>query len=240
MMIKMRIGNISFEPGLAATIASAALIALTLWLGNWQLNRAEEKRGRQSLLEARMNDTPVRLTAAGPDAQALIYRRVRATGRWIAARQFYVDNRIRDGRAGFEVITPLELQPGPGVVLVNRGWIARSAEYPRAPRVDVPEGPVEVAGLATRPPERYLELSPQANAGDVWQNLSIERFGKAAALAVLPVVVLLDAPPAGLAAVHERPDARIEKHIEYAFTWFALAATTLALWLGLNVKRVRP
>lgn len=216
------------------------MVALTLWLGNWQLDRAEEKRGRQALLEARMNDTPVRLTAAGPDAQSLIYRRVRAHGQWIAARQFFVDNRIHDGRAGFDVITPLELSPGPGVVLVNRGWIGRTADYPRAPRVPVPEGSAEIAGLATRPPERFLELSPQAVSGDVWQNLSIERFGKAAGLALLPVVVLLETPPAGLAAVHERPDARIEKHIEYAFTWFALAATTLALWLGLNFKRVRP
>lgn len=220
-----------------ASVAAAAVIALTLWLGNWQLNRAEEKRARQSLLEARMNDTPVRLTAAGPDAQSLLYRRVRAAGRWIAARQIYVDNRIHEGRAGFEVITPLELQPGPGVVLVNRGWIARTGEYPRAPKVDVPAAPVEIAGIATRPPERFLELSPQTVAGDVWQNLSIERFGKATGLAVLPVVVVLDTPSAGLVPVHERPDARIEKHIEYAFTWFALAATTLALWLGLNLKK---
>ena len=56
---------------------------------------------------------------------------------------------------------------------------------------------------------------------------------------MLPVVVLLETPPAGLAAVHETPNARVEKHIEYALTWFALAATTFALWLGLNFKRVR-
>jgi surfeit locus 1 family protein len=240
MMTTIRMGRFSFEPGLVATVAAAALIALTVWLGNWQLGRAEEKRARQALLEARMNDTPVRLTGAGPDAQSLLYRRVGAAGRWIGSKQFYVDNRIRDGRAGFEVITPLELKPGPGVVLVNRGWIARTADYPRAPRVAVPDAPAEISGLAIRPPERFLELSPQAVSGDVWQNLSIERFAKASGLALLPVVVLLDAPPAGLAAVIEKPDARIEKHIEYAFTWFALAATAFALWLGLNMKRARP
>jgi surfeit locus 1 family protein len=237
MTMTIRIGGFSFEPGLVASVAAAAVIALTLWLGNWQVNRAEEKRARQSLLEARMNDTPVRLTAAGPDAQSLLYRRVHAAGRWIAAKQFYVDNRIHEGRAGFEVITPLALEPGPGVVLVNRGWIARTGDYPRAPKVEVPAGPVEVAGIATRPPERFLELSSRTVAADVWQNLSIERFGQVAGLAVLPVVVLLDRPPAALVAVREKPAARIEKHIEYAFTWFALAATTFALWLGLNLKR---
>ena len=192
------------------------MIALTLWLGNWQLNRAQEKRERQALLESRMNDNPLTLTAAGRDPQPLLYRRVRAAGRWLAARQFYVDNQIREGRAGFHVITPLELAPGPGVLLVNR---------------------VEVAGVATRPPARYLELSPQTVMGDVWQNLSIERFASASGLAVAPVVVLLESPPQGLAAVSEKPDAGVAKHIEYAFTWFALAATAFALWLALNLKR---
>jgi surfeit locus 1 family protein len=237
MMMRIRIGRLSFEPGLVATAAAAGLIALTLWLGNWQMGRAQEKRERQALLEARMNDNPVVLTAAGPDAGPLLYRRVRAAGRWMGERQFFVDNRIRDGRAGFHVITPLELEPGPGVLLVNRGWIARTAGYPRPPGVGVPSGRVEIAGLATRPPARVLELSPETITGDVWQNLSIERFARVSGLAVLPVVALLDSPPAGLAAVGERPDAGIAKHVEYAFTWFALAATAFALWLVLNFRR---
>ena len=214
----------------------AAVVALTLWLGNWQVNRAQEKRERQALFEVRMNDTPVRLTGAAP-ADGILYRRVHASGRWIPERQFYVDNRIRDGRAGFEVITPLALAGSDAALLVNRGWIARDADYPRAPRVEVPAGPVEVAGLATRPPARFLELSPQQVAGDVWQNLSIERYAAAAGLKLVPVVVLQDPAAPGLAAVRETPDAGVAKHVEYAFTWFSLAATAFTLWLVLNVKR---
>ena len=238
MRITIRIGRYSFEPGLVATAAACGLIALTLWLGDWQLGRAQEKRERQALFEARMNDTPVHLTGAVATADALLYRRVRAAGRWVGERQFFVDNRIHDGRAGFDVITPLAIEGGgASVVLVNRGWIARTADYPRAPRVAVPEGPVQVSGLATRPPARFLELSPATISGDVWQNLSIERFAAHTGLVTLPVVVLLEAPPAGLAAVRETPDAGIAKHVEYAFTWFALAATALVLWVALNLRR---
>lgn len=222
------------------TVAAAALIALTLGLGNWQLGRADEKRERQALLETRVNDTPIDLGAGAMAAEALLYRRVRAAGRWIAERQFFVDNRIREGRAGFHVITPLAIEgAGDAVVLVNRGWVARTAEYPRAPRVAVPPGRVEVSGLATRPPARVLELSSSTVAGDVWQNLSIERYGRASGLALLPVVVLLGVPAPGLAAVTETPDAGIGKHVEYAFTWFALAATALVLWVALNLRRAR-
>lgn len=213
------------------------LVGLTLWLGNWQMNRAEEKRERQVLYEARSNDTPVRLTGAVADPAPLLYRRVRASGRWIAERQFYVDNRIRDGRAGFHVITPLAIEGAAAAVLVNRGWVARTADYPRAPRIAAPAGRVDVAGMATRPPARVLELSGETVSGEVWQNLSIERYAAHSRLALVPVVVLADAPGEGLTAVRETPDAGITRHIEYAFTWFALAATAFGLWLALNLKR---
>jgi surfeit locus 1 family protein len=209
----IRIGNYSFAPRLIPTAAALAMIALTLWLGNWQMNRAQEKRERQALFEARSHDTAVRLTGAVPAADPLLYRRVTVTGTWMADRQFYVDNRIREGRAGFHVVTPLAIDGAGAAVLVNRGWVARGPEYPRAPRVAVPAGRIEVAGMAIRPPARVLELSSETVAGDVWQNLSIERYAAHARLALLPVVVLADAPAAGLAPVREVPDAGIAKHI---------------------------
>ena len=151
----------------------------------------------------------------------------------------FIDNQIREGRAGFHVVTPLRIDGSRDAVLVNRGWIARSRAYPRPPDVDVPQGRVEVSGIATRPPARYLELSPDTIAGNVWQNLSIERYRSRTGLAVLPVVVLMDSAAPGLSAVREKPDAGIAKHQEYALTWFALAATALVLWVALNLRRRR-
>ena len=221
------------------TVAAAAFIALTLWLALWQVDRAAEKSHRQALFDARLADAPVRLTGSVPSPDALMYRQVRASGEWAAEHQVFIDNQIRDGRAGFHVITPLRIDGSRDAVLVNRGWIARGRDYPRSPDVAVPQGRVEVSGLAIRPPARYLELSPDTIAGNVWQNLSIERYRSHTGLAVLPVVVLMDSAPPGLAAVREKPDAGIAKHQEYALTWFALAATALVLWVALNLRRIR-
>lgn len=215
------------------------MIALTVSLGRWQMHRAEEKEARQALLERRMAEPPLRLTGPVAAAEPLLFRRVHAEGEWIAERQIYLDNQIRGGRAGFAVVTPLRLGAGPAVVLVNRGWTPRGPEYPRAPRIDVPPGPATVEGLATTPPARYLELSSETVTGDVWQNLSIERYRRATGLEVLPILVLADPPAPKLAAFSERPDAGVAKHREYEFTWFSLAATVLVLWVVLNVRRVR-
>jgi cytochrome oxidase assembly protein ShyY1 len=125
-------------------------------------------------------------------------------------------------------------------VLVNRGWIARSAAYPAPPAVTVPEGEMVVEGLATVPPARVLELAPEATTGSVRQNLSIARYAAGSKRDVLPVVILASPPGAGLAAVDEKPDAGIDKHREYALTWFSLAVTIAALWVGLNLRKAAP
>lgn len=235
----MTIGGFVFAPRAVPTIAAAALIALTVSLGRWQAHRAVEKDERQALLEARVREPEVRLTGAVPSADPLLFRHVRAAGRWVRAGQIYVDNQVLDGRAGFEVVTPLKLDGSDAAVLVNRGWVARTDEYPRAPDVPVPPGPVEVAGLATLPPARYLELSSDTISGPVWQNLSIARYRAHTGMAVLPIVILADPPGPGLARITQSPDAGSARHREYELTWFSLAITTLALWVTGNLRRAR-
>jgi surfeit locus 1 family protein len=232
-------GPFSFSPGLVTTLAAAALVALLLSLGRWQVNRAHEKETKQALFDARIHDAPVRLTGPVDSAEPLLYRQVRAAGTWMPEHQIFIDNQIRGGRAGFAVVTPLQLEGVKEAVLVNRGWITRDAQYPRPPKAEVPAGRVEVNGMASLPPARFLELSAETVSGDVWQNLSLERYRARTGLAVLPIVILQSSPSAGLAAFTEKPDAGAAKHREYALTWFALAATTLVLWVVLNLKRVR-
>ena len=234
----MRVGPFEFVPRLVPTLAAAVMIALLLSLGRWQTMRAAEKQTRQDLFESRMQAAPLALGGAPASADELLYRRVVASGRYVPDAQIYIDNRLHAGRAGFHVITPLKIDGADAAVLVNRGWIARTAAYPKAPQVAVPEGTVRVAGLATRPPARVLELSAQTVTGDVWQNLSIERYRERTGRPVLPVVVLAAPPAPGLAAVEERPNAGIEKHREYALTWFSLAVTVLVIWIALNVRRL--
>ena len=234
----MRIGSFAFKPAPWPSVGAAVFIALTLSLGVWQTNRGDEKEARQRLLEERIREAPLALTGSVASAEPLLYRKVRAAGEFVAAGQVFVDNQVLGGRAGYFVVTPLRLRDG-SLVLVNRGWIARGAKYPEAPPVAVPRGVVEVTGLATLPPRRFLELGKETVSGAVWQNLSIDRYRATTRAAVAPVVVLADAPGAGLVAVHEAPDAGVAKHREYALTWFSLAATALVLWIALNVKRVR-
>ena len=233
----MRIGAFAFTPRIVPTVAAFALMALTLWLGNWQDRRATEKAGRQALLEARVAAEPLAVTGAGGTGEDLLFRRLRAQGRFVPQGQIFIDNRVHGDRAGYHVITPFRLDGSGAILLVNRGWIARSPAYPAPPAAPVPEGDRTIGGLAVLPPARFLELSADTIEGNVWQNLSIERYAKRAGAPVVPVLLLAAPPGEGLAAVEERPDAGIAKHREYSLTWYSLAVTLAVLWVALNLRR---
>ncbi len=241
-MTNMRIANryFSFKPGPWPTAGAAIMIALTLHLANWQRNRAAEKRILQNHFEERVRAAPILLGSLDAAPELLQYRRVVAQGQWLPGSEIYLDNKTEGGIAGYQLITPLRLKGGQKTVLVNRGWIARSPSYPNPPVVATPSGDVEVAGMIVMPSTHFLELSETSMVGNVWQNLTIERFRRNRQIAVLPFVVLAESespdslPPLKKSA--ETPNAGVEKHVEYMLTWLSLAGTVFALWLVLNLK----
>ncbi|MDE3010408.1 MAG: SURF1 family protein [Pseudomonadota bacterium] len=217
------------------TVAAVAVVLATALLGRWQLQRADEKALLQAALEARAHAPSLDLAAlaatlrAASEADALRFRPAHAHGHYLPQGQILIDNREHDGVPGYHVLTPLDLGGG-RAVLVNRGFVARDAGYPRAPAVAVPGDAVEVAGTLALAHSRYLELSADTINGQVWQNLRIDQYTARTGISVLPLVLLADPPGAGLLAVHETPDANIAMHRGYAFQWFSLCATTVLLY----------
>ena len=69
-------------------------------------------------------------------------------GQFLPERTLYLDNRVLQGRAGYNVVTPLQMGPDGPLVLVNRGWIAVGQTRAVLPAVPVPQGPVQVEGMA--------------------------------------------------------------------------------------------
>jgi surfeit locus 1 family protein len=235
--------EISFTPSLLPTLAALIAVSLTLYLAIWQQGRAAEKRTLQAEYSARTQAPPVVLSSDLRKIENVSdyrYRFAAARGEWQGANQIFIDNKFSDGGAvGYHVITPLKIADNNAVVLVNRGWVARSPSYPVLPAVDTPAGEVEVQGQLIIPSKRFLELTANATEGNVWQNLTIERYQQAMKIDVLPWILLaskISPPSTGLALQSERPDAGVEKHVEYMLTWYSLALTVVALWIGLNLR----
>jgi surfeit locus 1 family protein len=216
---------------LVPTLATVVAVIVFATAGNWQRSRMEQKQALQAAYEAAGAAAPERLPALPADWGALRYRRVELTGRYDAARQILIDNRVREGRAGYHVVTPLVQDDG-RAILVNRGFVAAGATRSELPQVPAPSGPVTVRGRIALPVDG-LRLGDDAPSGVVWQHLDPARFASATGLAVLPVIVLqaaADAPADGLARDWPDPDFGVDKHRIYMVQWYLFAALAIGLW----------
>jgi surfeit locus 1 family protein len=227
------------RPRFLPTLATLVAIVLFTSAGEWQRGRMAQKAALRAQFDAAIAAAPMALPATMSDGAALRYRPVIVTGTFDATHQILIDNKVQDGRAGFHVVTPLELTDG-RVVLVDRGWVAAGALRAQLPEALPPPGRVVLTGRINIPTTNYVELERDTPAGVVWQNLDPARFAQATRLAILPVVIEQTAPLDAadtLVRVWPEPDFGIERHRIYMVQWYLFAATALGLWLYFHVFR---
>ena len=228
-----------FRPGVAATLAAAAVIATTGLLGRWQLHRAAFKQQLQDEYAMRALQPPLHLLPDRPaSADALHYRRVEASGTFDPRWDLLVDNKSLGERVGYHAFGLLVMDGSNRGVLVDRGWLPRTAAYPEPPPTRLPAGHVVLSGIADNPNPRYVELSGEVVDGRVWQNISVDRFRARSGRDVLPILLVQQSDTGdGLTRAWSAPDTGIATHRGYALQWFALSATALVFWAVTSFSR---
>ena len=227
--------RLRFQPRLPATIATVAAMLVFVALGQWQLNRAADKRALAA-----------DYASAGPtlalptDSRSLPrYQRVTARGRYDPDHQFLLDNQIHEGLAGVRVLTPLVLAGG-GRVLVNRGWLPFGATRADLPDIAVDGNERVIAGRLDDLPRPGILLG--APPGSAWPRLvnypTMDELAAALGKDLHSRVILLDAGVAdGYVRDWQLPGTTTDRHIGYAVQWFAFAATAFAIWLAVSLRR---
>ena len=221
-------------------IVALLAAALTARLGVWQLDRAQQKLDLQAAIDAEAARAPLANAEMSASA-ALLHRRVVLRGTWVSERTVWLDNRPMDGRAGFYVVTPLQLAGRADAVLVQRGWVPRDPVQRDLLRpVPTPGGEVEVVGRLAASPSRLYELG-DGSGGPIRQNLDPAAFAVESGLTLLPLTVVqtAGADEDGLLRHWPAPDLGLHKHYGYAFQWFALCALILALYVWFQHLRPR-
>jgi len=239
-------GMRQYVPATAAIVAVAALS----WLGLWQLERADEKERRERMFAERTGDAPILLNErlspmpSRLDPDWWRYRRVEIAGEMLAARQYLLDNRTRNGVAGYQVHAPMRVTGLDRFVLVNRGWVEAGLRREQRPDVSLTSSETVISGVVEHPRQTPL-LGDDGYSGSTWpkvvQRIDLEKTAQDLDHQVLPFVVLMDAAlPHGF--VREwTPHLGIgpERHRGYALQWFSLAAAVAVLWIVLKVRGAR-
>jgi len=159
--------------------ATLTVVAVTLRLGWWQLDRAAERQALHDALQARMSQPALELSGLAStvsQAEQQHFRAILLEGRWLAAHTIFLDNRVQSDRNGMLVVTPLALPDGSAVVVL-RGWVAHDPmQRSSVPRLALPSGePVRLEGRIVPPPSRYFEMAADT-PGPIRQNLDLAGY----------------------------------------------------------------
>lgn len=223
------------------TLVALALAALCLRLGFWQWHRGLDREAawqRFARGADRVLDLDERGGTRDPGAVAL-FQRVRVSGRLDGAHQFLLDNLTYRGRAGYEVLTPLERDGAPSL-LVDRGWVPFTGSRARLPDVAVESAPVSVTGrMAPLPAAGLASGRAPPDSSARWPKVTsypnILELRAALGEPLAERILLLDpAEPRGFAREWRPPGLAPARHFAYAIEWWVFASLAIGGWVLLS------
>jgi surfeit locus 1 family protein len=217
-------------PGALALV----MLAVLLGLGTWQVARKGWKEALIATLDKRAGDAAVALpppdqwSSLTPDNSE--FTRVRAHVEFLKARDALVFSggaALRDDAkgTGYFVFAPATL-PGGQRVVINRGFVPAKA-YPAA------VGPKDIVGALRFPESPSWFVADHDAAGDIWTVRDPAAMARLLGWgAVAPFYIEQEAPvpPGGLPhPAPLKPQLRNE-HLQYAITWYGLAAVLVVMF----------
>lgn len=239
-------------PWLVALLGCFAFVTL-LMLGTWQVQRLQWKQALIATIDARKDAAPLPLAeieALYKSTGDVDYMAVAATGTFHHGGERHFLSTWK-GRSGFFVYTPFELTDG-RFVFVNRGFVPYDLkDQSKRPEGQV-EGQVTVTGLARNPLSQKSSILLPDNdpAKNIFYWKDRDAMARSANLRagadIVPVFIDADAAPnpggypAGGVTLIDLPNS----HLQYAVTWYGLAAALAAImgiawWRWLSSPRLR-
>lgn len=206
---------------LVSAIVLGAL-AVLVGLGLWQLDRRGWKQALLADLDAQLAAPPISLESA--PTEDLAWRRAKVHGTWITAKPpARIRSRTLHGQAGADFAAPFQLANGDALI-VRLGWMRDPSEPPT-----LPAGQATIEGVLF-PTPRPTAFTPDNTPPDRWLWLAPKPIAVAAGLPAAktsPLALNLQDALAPLIARPARPSVPND-HLQYAMTWFSLAAALLA------------
>ncbi len=205
-----------------AIVLGVAGVAVLLSLGVWQLNRLEWKEAIIARADAMISEAPVDLPAT-PDPVADRYRAVTATGRF-TGEEAHVLTSFREVGPGFLVIEAFETSDGRRI-LVDRGFVSEDQKNTPRPPTDA-----TVVGNLNWPDDVTSSTPPYDAGRAIWYGRDVA--GIAALLQTEPLLIIARSDTgSGIMSQPVTTAGFRNDHMQYAVTWFSLAA----VWLGMTV-----
>lgn len=206
---------------LGALVLGLGGIAILLNLGFWQLRRLEWKQAILAEIETRIAAAPVALPAA-PSQALHEFLAVRAEG-VIGTPELHVLISLKGEGPGYRIVAPFETEGRR--LLLDRGFVPDG--HQNDPH---PGGPAEVTGNLHWPDDRNSSTPDNDTAKNIW--FARDLAAMAAALDTEPVLIVAASETGdGIRPLPVTTDGIPNDHLNYAITWFGMAA----VWAGMTL-----
>lgn len=212
-------------------VIGAGGAAILLWLGFWQMQRLDWKLSVIDDIDARILAAPVPLPAT-PDPAKDAYLPVEITGT-LGAPYLRILVSQKEIGAGYRIISALDT--GTRRVLLDRGFtpVARTD-------ITTPQGLVTVQGNLQWPQETDGFTPEPDLAENIWFARDVQAMAQA--LDAEPLLVVAKQPSFNDSPVSPLPvdtAAIPNDHLQYAITWFSLAAIWIVMSLAFVLRARR-
>lgn len=233
------------RPPFGLWLAAAPVLAALIALGAWQVHRLAWKEGLIAEIQARVASAPRPLDDIFRAEEDRDYWPVTVTGAFLHSgeRHFFA---TFQGEAGYYVYTPLD-RGGHDYVFVNRGFVPYDRKDAATRAAGQVEGPVAITGLArnalAEKPGYFVPDNDVAKDIFYWKDLRAMAASAGLPADAKVLGVFVDAGPApnpgglpvGGVTLIDLPN----NHLQYAVTWFGLAAVLVVIVGLMTLRRTR-
>ncbi len=235
---------IYFRPLFALSTACAMLFALLIGLGVWQLQRLHWKLALIEQVNRNMHARPVQLGGGGhlewePETN---YLRVLVGGRFVNSKEAYIFGIGPEGGPVYHVIVPFLTDNGE-MYLVDRGIVPRDLRNPATRPAGIRNAETKVVGI-WRWAEAPGAFTPKPDlAKRLWYFKDVGAIARADGIKLWEPPGLIEADatpnPGGWPRGGQTVVAFRNEHLQYAITWFLMAAGLLGVYLAYHVSKGR-
>ena len=197
------------------------VIITCIILGLWQIDRANEKAHLYHAFNERISKNPIQFEVI--KSNPVDFTKIIITGTYISNKQFLLDNKIFNKKAGYEVISPMLFDDQ--IVLINRGWVSNNNRQ-SLPNIDIRNVDSQAIGYIYKYKDFY-QLSEDFYKND-WplliQNIEIDKIKQMFGYEVFPYVLIMSEDQENsynIQTIYKKNSDL--KHYMYAGQWFLFA-----------------
>ena len=240
-LVSLNIGSYHFSPGIVLSITTAAILYSMVTLGQWQAGRAEFKDNLRDKITARKDLPIIGMQELPATEEERMFLPVEIYGQYDVKHHFLLDNKILNGRVGYDVYSPL-IMPDGQAILVNRGFLPQGKTRQDLPLIETPEEQLKIKGLLHSTPSRTIVLADDVNQLKSWpvvlQYVDVDEIEKMLGYPVFNMVLWLDKEENhGFSRTLPALALDSSKNSGYAFQWYAMALALLIIYIVTNTKK---